>query len=74
MVASDVQFGFKKGLGCAHAVFALRQCAEYFVSRGSSVFMAALDAKKAFDRVNHIKLLNMLYEGGLIVILHFAVF
>jgi len=38
---------FKKDLGCAHAIFALRQCVEYFVSRDSSVFMAALDSKKA---------------------------
>jgi len=30
---------------------------QYFVKRGSTVFMAALDAKKASDRVNHVKLL-----------------
>jgi len=40
------------------------QCVEYFVSRGSSVFMAALDAKKAFDRVNHVKLFNILCDVG----------
>ena len=33
-------------LGCSHAIFALLQCVEYFVSRGSTVFMAALDARK----------------------------
>jgi len=55
-VKNDLQFGFKETLGCWRAIFALRQCTEYFVSRGSTVFMAALDAKKAFDRVNHIKL------------------
>ena len=53
MDTNDVQFGFKKNLGCSHALFALRQCVNYFISRGSSVFMAALDAKKAFDRVHH---------------------
>ena len=47
-VNSDLQFGFKEKLGCSHAIFALRQCVEYFVSRGSTVFMAALDARKAF--------------------------
>jgi len=27
----------------------------YFVSRGSKVFMAPLDARNDFDQVNHIK-------------------
>jgi len=43
---NDQQFGFKKKLGCSHAIFALRQCVEYFVSRGSNIFMAFLDAEK----------------------------
>ena len=55
---NDRQFGFKEKMGCSHAVFVLRQCVEYFVSRGSTVFMAALDATKAFDRLNHIKLFH----------------
>ena len=46
MDTSDVQFGFKKNLGCSHALFALRQCVNYFISHGSSAFMAALGAKK----------------------------
>jgi len=64
MATSDLQFGFKKNLGCSHAVFALRQCVEYFVARGSTVFMAALDAQKAFDRVNHVKLFSRMCEIG----------
>jgi len=59
-----VQFGFKKTLGCSHALFALRQCVNYFISRGSSLFMAALDAKNAFDRVHHVKLLHRLCNIG----------
>ena len=31
---SDLQFGFKEKLGCSYAIIALRQCAEYFISRG----------------------------------------
>ena len=31
---NDQQFGFKKKMGCCHAVFVLRQCVEYFMSRG----------------------------------------
>jgi len=41
-----------------------RQCVEYFVTRGSSVFMAALDAKRAFDRVNHVKLFLRMCDIG----------
>ena len=57
-VNSDLQFGLKEKLGCSHAIFALRQCVSYFVSRGSTVFMAALDARKAYDRVNHTELFH----------------
>ena len=45
--------------------YVLRECIEYFVTRGSTVFMAALDDKKAFDRVNHIKLFMKLLDNGL---------
>ena len=61
----DLQFSFKKKFGCSHAVFVLRKCFEYFVSRGSTVFMAALDVMKAFDRVNHSKLFTKLCDTGL---------
>ena len=33
-------------------------------TRGSSVFMAALDAKRAFDRVNHLKLFLRMCDIG----------
>jgi len=63
-VTNELQFGFKKQVGCTSAIFALRQCVQYFIERGSTVFMAALDAKKAFDRVNHVKLLHRLCDVG----------
>ena len=62
--SSDLQFGFKKNLDCNHVVFALRQCVEYFLFHGSSAYMAALDASKAFDRVNHVKLFHRMYDVG----------
>ena len=42
-------------------MFVLRQVAEFFVTHRSNVYMAALDAKKAFDRVHHLKLFNVFY-------------
>jgi len=62
MPSNDLQFGFKKKMGCSHAIFAVHQCVDYFVKAGSSVFMAALDATKAFDRVNHIKLFHRILD------------
>ena len=62
MLSNYLQFGFKKHSSCSHAIFVLRQVADFFVTHGSNVYMAALDAKKAFDRVHHLKLLNVLSD------------
>jgi hypothetical protein len=64
-LTDDLQFGFKKGLSCSSAIFTLRQTVDYFTSRGSNVYLASLDASKAFDRVNHFKLYTCLINAGL---------
>ena len=61
---SDMQFGFRKNSGCSHAIFSLREVIDYFASHGSTVYMAALDARKAFDHVNHVKLFNLLLDNN----------
>ena len=66
MLNSDnLQFGFKQHSSCAHALFVLSQVVDYFISHGSSVYLASLDASKAFDRVNHVKLFDKLVDRGL---------
>ena len=60
-----LQFGFKNNSSCSHAIFLLKEVTDYYVSRGSNVYMASLDARKAFDRVNHVKLFNILINKGL---------
>jgi len=65
MCTDDLQFGFKRGLGCSNAIFALHQCVEYFNDRSSNVHIASLDASKAFDRINHYKLFTTLTRAGL---------
>ena len=60
----ELQFGFVSGMGCQKALFSLETVSNYFTKRGSPVFMAALDASKAFDRVNHFALLNKLIRIG----------
>jgi len=59
------QFGFKKKLGCRNALFAPRCVLQYYNQRGSNVYIASLDATKAFDRVNHYTMFTILYRRGL---------
>lgn len=61
---SELQFGFRHNSSCSHAIFLLKEVVDYFVSHGSNVFMASLDARKAFDRVNHVKLFGVLLDKG----------
>ena len=51
-----LQFGFKSNIGSADAIFTLKSTIKYFADRGSSVCIAFLDIRKAFDTVNHFKL------------------
>ena len=60
----DLQFGFKSGLGCSNAIFLLNETVDYFVSRGSSIFLASLDFKKAFDKICHYKLFSALIKAN----------
>ena len=61
----DLQFGFTAGGGCEKAVFVLKSAVEYFVEHGSSVYLAALDISKAYDRVDHRLLLLKLINIGI---------
>jgi len=56
----NLQFGFKKNSSCASAVFVVQQTVEYYIERGSCVYLSALDASKAFDRVDHNTLFKKL--------------
>jgi len=62
LCTSDLQFGFKKGLGCSHAILAVETVVDYFTSHGSTINLCALDMSKAFDKVNHFALFNKLMD------------
>jgi len=65
LLSDELQFGFKRDLSCSDAIFMLRITVEYLNSRGSTVFLASLDIKKAFDRVMHERLFEALKNAGL---------
>ena len=54
--SSDLQFGFKKKIGCSNAVYTVRSVVDYYVCRGSTVNVCMLDMSKAFDKINHYAL------------------
>jgi len=60
--SNDSQFGFKKGVGCSHAIYTVRNIVDRWVSQGFTANLCAIDLSKAFDKVNHyalyIKLMN----------------
>jgi len=60
LYSNDLQFGFKKKIGCGPAMFTIQQVANYFSSRGCSIYITAIDASKAFDRINHDTLFHKL--------------
>ena len=60
----DVQLGFQKGIGCPNAIFVVRSSIDYFVERGSTVYAAALDIRKAYDTVHHVKLFVSVLKAG----------
>ena len=65
LLTDDLQFGFKRGMGCTNAIFSLRTTIDHFTSRGGSIYAAALDIRKAFDTVHHFKLFKNLITSGM---------
>ena len=62
--SSDLQFGFKSESSTAACTFVLDEVVNYYNRHGSDVHVVLLDASKAFDRVDHIKLFNILVGKG----------
>ena len=62
---SCLQFGFKPGLSTSMCTGALKSIVSRYINRGSTAFGCLLDARKAFDLVNHEVLFHKLVERGL---------
>ena len=59
---TDNQFGFKAHHSTDLCVHALTEFIEHFKNRSTSVYVAFLDASKAFDKINHWLLFKKLIE------------
>ena len=59
---NDNQFGFKSGHSTDLCIYALTEFIEYFKSRSTSVYVAFLDASKAFDKISHWTLFRKLID------------
>ena len=58
----DNQFGFKKSLGCSHAIYSVRSIIENHLRGGSTVNICSLDLSKAFDKADHHALFSKLLK------------
>lgn len=63
--SSDLQFGFKENSSTTMCTFMVLETIEYYKKNGSNVHVLLLDASKAFDRVNYIKLFEKLLGKGM---------
>jgi hypothetical protein len=62
LITSDMQFEFKPESSTALATSMFLETTDYYVRKGGNVFALALDASKAFDRVNFIKIFQLLEQ------------
>jgi hypothetical protein len=51
-----LQFGFRKNSSCNHAIFTLTELIKHNKSMNKNVFACAIDASKAFDKVERMNL------------------
>ena len=68
-VTSDNQFGFKRHVGCSHALYTLRSVVDYYVKYGSTVNICSIDLSKAFDKMDHHALFIQLMRRNIPIIL-----
>ena len=62
---SETQLGFRKGKGTRDGLFLLRCISERFIEKQQDLFLCFIDYTKAFDRVQHTKLLEIMEKVGI---------
>jgi len=64
-ILQKTQFGFRSGLGTREAVFCLQVLLQRCLEHQKEVYLCFIDYEKAFDTVQHQKLLEQLHQIGL---------
>ena len=59
LVTSDLQFGFKAKHSTTQCTFVLKEVVDFYIEQNSPCYAVLLDASKAFDRVQYIKLFRL---------------
>ena len=62
---SEEQYGFVKGKGTRNAIFIIRMLTERAIEMQKDVYMCFIDYEKAFDRVRHTDLIEILQRINL---------
>ena len=57
---SENQLGFREGRGTRDAICQIRLLSERMVSKNKKIFACFIDYKKAFDKVSHSRLIQVL--------------
>ena len=62
---SDMQYGFKKSHSTTQCTFVVNEIVQYYQNNDTNVYVTLLDASRAFDRVNFVKLFRLLLKRQL---------
>ena len=65
LVSTDLQFAYKSGFSTSQCSFNLMETITYYNQKRTSVYLVLLDASRAFDRVNLVKLFREIRLRGI---------
>ena len=61
---TKTQYGFRPGMSTSHAIYIIRRVQDFAESKSSKLSLALLDWEKAFDKIQHDKLILTLERLG----------
>jgi hypothetical protein len=64
LCTSDLQFAYKKKLSTTTCTLVMKEIIKYYMDNQSNVYSCLIDATKAFDKIHHDKLFQLLIDRG----------
>ena len=62
---SDYQFGFRQNHSTTKCTFVIKEVIQYYRNKNCNAYLMLLDASQAFDRVDYVKLFQLLLKRGM---------